>query len=320
MRLWLNRRRGFTLIELLVVIAIIAILIALLLPAVQQAREAARRSTCKNNMKQIGLALHNYHDTHQMFPPVVIRGNGPANSGCQGWVRHSGYSWRVMILPFVDQQPLYNLVDMEVGLHSCMGPNPNLGQIRSTRIPLFECPSDPTRIVGSDAPTSYPALVGRLGNQNHADPAEEHQGGLTPRGTRTRDFMDGTSNSTMVTEVFRGKAFERTSSGPVSHNGQRCRRWIESTAWCQANAALQLVNGQYVPMRRINDPLPDQVSWTDEVDGGNTGPRPASSAHTGGVHALFGDGAVRFVSENVDAVVWGNTVSINGKDTPTLDF
>lgn len=92
------RRRGFTLIELLVVIAIIAILIALLLPAVQQAREAARRTQCKNNLKQMGLALHNYHDNYQFFP------NGNVASSAGGW----GLSWYARILPFVDQAPLYN--------------------------------------------------------------------------------------------------------------------------------------------------------------------------------------------------------------------
>ncbi|MCA9163285.1 MAG: DUF1559 domain-containing protein, partial [Planctomycetales bacterium] len=94
-----HRSRGFTLVELLVVIAIIAILIALLLPAVQQAREAARRSQCRNNMKQLGLALHNYHDSNQCFPP---------NSHGNATNLPNGFSWRVMILPGLDQGPLYN--------------------------------------------------------------------------------------------------------------------------------------------------------------------------------------------------------------------
>ena len=92
------RRRGFTLIELLVVIAIIAVLIALLLPAVQQAREAARRTQCKNNLKQMGLALHNYHDTYNGFP------NGNIASAAGGW----GMSWYMRILPYVDQAPVFN--------------------------------------------------------------------------------------------------------------------------------------------------------------------------------------------------------------------
>lgn len=101
-------RRGFTLIELLVVIAIIAVLIALLLPAVQQAREAARRTQCKNNLKQIGLALHNYHDAHDCFPPGQIRGwNGSFDSG-------NGFAWGALILPFMDQANLYNLLNPSI--------------------------------------------------------------------------------------------------------------------------------------------------------------------------------------------------------------
>src|SRR5713101_2624318 len=101
------RKLGFTLIELLVVIAIIAVLVALLLPAVQQAREAARRSQCKNNLKQIGLALHNYHEMAQMFPPSKIFGP----TSCNGWIRGNSLSWRVMILPQMDQAPLFNTIN-----------------------------------------------------------------------------------------------------------------------------------------------------------------------------------------------------------------
>ena len=98
--------RGFTLIELLVVIAIIAVLIALLLPAVQQAREAARRSTCKNNLKQLGLAIHNYHDTHGVFPPGYISRDVSTTDPASAETG-LGFSWGTMILPFMDQSPLY---------------------------------------------------------------------------------------------------------------------------------------------------------------------------------------------------------------------
>ena len=107
---YFNRfRRAFTLIELLVVIAIIAILIALLLPAVQQAREAARRTQCKNNLKQIGVALHNYHDVHSTFPQGKVVDRARVYGGdCPGWVNGSGFSWRVMILPQIEQSALYS--------------------------------------------------------------------------------------------------------------------------------------------------------------------------------------------------------------------
>ncbi|MFG0295400.1 MAG: DUF1559 domain-containing protein, partial [Maioricimonas sp. JB045] len=108
-----SRRRGFTLIELLVVIAIIAILVALLLPAVQQAREAARRSQCKNNLKQIGLALHNYHDTHGSFPPGYIARYVSATDPASAETG-PGFAWGTMILPFLDQSPTYNQLNFSL--------------------------------------------------------------------------------------------------------------------------------------------------------------------------------------------------------------
>src|SRR5689334_25410189 len=115
MRFEFGRRRAFTLIELLVVIAIIAVLIALLLPAVQQAREAARRTQCKNNLKQIGLALHNYHDTFRLFPPGYVDRNGnpnltPDNDLGPGW------GWAAFLLPYIDQSPLYSPINFNVGV------------------------------------------------------------------------------------------------------------------------------------------------------------------------------------------------------------
>ena len=151
----LNRRaHGFTLIELLVVIAIIAILIALLLPAVQQAREAARRTQCKNNLKQVGLALHNYHDVHKMFPMGAFSAIDDDN-GCDD----DGYGWGVMLLPYIDQAPLYQKLPMTAtaangftsvddprGANWCVFKNyfESNGTIipgGDTILPAFRCPS-----------------------------------------------------------------------------------------------------------------------------------------------------------------------------------
>ena len=129
----LRRRPGFTLIELLVVIAIIAVLIALLLPAVQQAREAARRTQCRNNLKQFGLAIHNYHDNFNLVPPgwIGVTGNQPDVSGINGW------SWASRLLPQLDQSALYNQINfnLQVG-------NASNATARATTVNVFECPSD----------------------------------------------------------------------------------------------------------------------------------------------------------------------------------
>lgn len=156
-------RRGFTLVELLVVIAIIGILIALLLPAVQAAREAARRSQCVNNAKQIGLALHNYHDTFQCFPPAVINSGALAMTNYSGGVKNTP-GW-ALILPFLEQQPLYDKLDFKcafgrgyfaagISATDVVAPDVNAPHL-STRIEVYECPS--ARNKGEFAPynTTY---------------------------------------------------------------------------------------------------------------------------------------------------------------------
>ncbi|WP_417385328.1 DUF1559 domain-containing protein [Gimesia sp.] len=136
-------RRGFTLIELLVVIAIIAILIALLLPAVQQAREAARRSQCKNNLKQIGLAMHNYLDAFTTFPI-----GGLKNS--------RGPNWRVGLLPYFDQAPAYNQVSYNASFWAHSGLQ---AVFKTLRVPGYVCPSSPHGFVNADVPLSYDSMI-----------------------------------------------------------------------------------------------------------------------------------------------------------------
>src|SRR4029079_7858306 len=149
----LRRKSGFTLIELLVVIAIIAVLIALLLPAVQQAREAARRSQCKNNLKQIGLALHNYHELANMFPPGKINAGETA---CQTWIRGNGAALRGLILPQLDYGPMYNNMNFSDWVHNyCAAKIFTTPQARlivsGTAIPTLLCPSD-NRVVFRNTP------------------------------------------------------------------------------------------------------------------------------------------------------------------------
>lgn len=129
------KRTGFTLIELLVVIAVIGILVALLLPAVQQAREAARRTQCRNHLKQLGLALHNYHDAHQIFPPGWMWSLTPgAGDGA------NGATWAIFLLPYLELTPLYNELNFRTSLHSNQ---PNYYVLENATLPVFKCPSSP---------------------------------------------------------------------------------------------------------------------------------------------------------------------------------
>jgi prepilin-type N-terminal cleavage/methylation domain-containing protein len=195
----LRRRRhsGFTLIELLVVIAIIAILVALLLPAVQQAREAARRTQCKNNLKQLGLALHNYHDAYKMFPA------GHMESGWDGPSYRHQFSWLTYMLPYIDQSNVYSLIDFsQIDLSTSAHQNPVFMPAGTVDVATFICPSDPTGRNNEEwAPTNY------LGNQGTLCQSRNKEGnGVFGHNSwiRIRDITDGTSQTIAAAEILKG--------------------------------------------------------------------------------------------------------------------
>jgi prepilin-type N-terminal cleavage/methylation domain-containing protein/prepilin-type processing-associated H-X9-DG protein len=347
-----QRRKGFTLIELLVVIAIIAILIALLLPAVQQAREAARRTTCRNNLKQIGLALHNYHDVFNRFPNTVMTWTTPYPNGCPTWIFSRGHSWKVSILPYIDQGPMFNSIDVlntSLG-HGCVGGTPagsGAAIARNTVIPPYVCPTDSQDIgiFANQKGCNYASAVRARADRSHDEfnpPTTEpmDMGMMTRGGTNFKDAKDGSSNTILVGEIWRGKRAERTdgaaptAAGPATPTAnldrQRGRDWMEDTGWNQCNAgvvkdtSLPTTNtsnpGQFKQIWRINDPKRDQIGWTDSNNGGVNGGRPLSSEHTGGAHCLYGDGSVKFASENVDGVAWAHTFSRAGTETNVAEF
>ena len=299
------RRSGFTLIELLVVIAIIAVLIALLLPAVQQAREAARRTQCKNNLKQIGLSLHNYHDVHLVFPP-----GGVAASN------HNGTVWNA-ILPQADQAPLYNKLQFVNGWSWMTQPAPgsiNFTTLSGVKIPYHTCPSSPlpdtqTQTVGgvgtivlqnnSYVPIAGSDIVAGTTYQDAGAPQNgfSSNGGVFYQGSKSsfRDMTDGSSNIIVIGEISDwGKDASNNNVEIRTSADGGGGTWIGSpNPWNSGdNRCYNLNVIRYAPNIRPSSTL----------NGVGTAycNSPMVSAHTGGFQALIGDGTVRFISNNID--------------------
>lgn len=303
-----NRKAGFTLIELLVVIAIIAILIALLLPAVQQAREAARRSTCKNNLKQIGLAMHNYHDTHRVFP-FAYREGPTKRRTC----------WFHMILPFVDQAPLYNLFEsVPDNAANAFVSRPGFSDLFPVVVPSMVCPSNPG-VPGRDV-GAVGAFQGNYGVCLSGARRGGHIEGGTLIGitfgttdgmfafnsnTKFRDITDGTSNTIMASE-----GIVRPNQIGGARHGEMGGYW-GSSPWGSCgfttaeppNTTVTDVNHSCKATTIVEAPC------TSNTTAGNQH-NFTRSYHTGGVHVLLGDGVVRFISNNIDAPTFRNLGSI----------
>lgn len=307
-----RRRPAFTLIELLVVIAIIAVLIALLLPAVQQAREAARRSQCKNNLKQLGLALHNYHSSASVFPTNrVFRSafdGGPLGDPLPTAAAHKDYGsigWTAMLLPYIDQGPLYKKIDFVMNAAGTFGivDNPNNVPVRQAIIPGLLCPSNPqAQLVtgqsgqgdswGDGLDGGRSDYMGNMGwmNAGHRDcpfvgyGGEEwsHHNTLSQPPINGNNGVFGFHGSLKIAQITDGTS--STVALLESHH------WIEredpTRVWADAMwFGPYMVHSLKMPIN--TDPNSDFRcnQW--------------SSTHKGGAHCVMADGAVRFANENM---------------------
>lgn len=309
-------RRGFTLIELLVVIAIIAILIALLLPAVQQAREAARRTQCRNNLKQIGLALHNYHDTYGRFPPGHIFYPGVTDNG-------GHWGWSAFILPFVDQMPLYQ--QMRVGTWT-MGTalattgTPNVQRNMSVNQPAFNCPSN---TVGPKNMSQGRAIADTGGtNRNLAAStyvAANNSWGMYAKPALTTSAATNvpTPNGSFYENSNIGIASLRDGTSNTVVVGERAHRIKNIETKAAVMFGVKQTGGVVEPVTQQDVVTATARPTTINTDGGMTfgyGDGMArineeseyslagfNSQHPGGSHFLMGDGSVTFVTDALDA-------------------
>jgi prepilin-type N-terminal cleavage/methylation domain-containing protein len=320
------RSRAFTLIELLVVIAIIAILVALLLPAVQQAREAARRSTCKNNMKQLVLGLHNYHDVHSSYPQGQSR--SPNDWCCGG-------NWRVHVLPYIDQTTVYNAIqwddDVSFGASSPGHYAAFTGgaeTLAGLTVPGFVCPSSPldprdTSVVNNPQNRGqthhYVGISGSLGVGGGSNRTTDYGGVVRGNGilgvqrhSLMRDVIDGTSNTIMIAEQSAEVKIDGTLRN-VSSNyyggwsgfaGRLATDRAGRPHWGSGTTCLRYP---------INHGISQSVSRASIGGGDRTWDfnTIVNSYHTGGIHAGLADGGVRFISENVDFGTLQSLCSMN---------
>jgi prepilin-type N-terminal cleavage/methylation domain-containing protein/prepilin-type processing-associated H-X9-DG protein len=312
-----RRARGFTLIELLVVIAIIGVLIALLLPAVQSAREAARRMQCTNNLKQIGIGMHNHHDSQGAFPP--------------GTFNQPRLPWSMKLLPYLEQGPLSNALNLSTNNHFY---SPSQATVVQATISVFLCPTDPgagTTITQSGQPPRRKGNYGaNWGNahydQGNPDPFIGPNGTVGPvRGAfrvntatippyNMRDFTDGTSGTMMVSELVA----TQTNGSLVDLRGD---------IWSDSRCAFM-----YTAYTPPNSKIRDQMDQKNDCafpylrnppcsPGAGSQPdfNAARSFHSGGVVVLFCDGSVKFIKDSVSIAAWRALSTKDGGEVISSD-
>ncbi len=323
-------RGGFTLIELLVVVAIVGILLALLIPAVQSAREAGRRAQCTSNLKQLGLALHNYHSVHNILPFGV----GPDDDkvvATIGSLKARRYTAQTQLLPFLDQAELFNALNFNVDpffpLVSCqIGPNGELGPngtAAKTRLSTFLCPSDPPRMPYPWGPTNYRACNGATWSGRAGD-------GMFGQAISIRfsNITDGLSTTAAFSEHITGSGNDK-SWDRMSDLYANPGIWTQESfaSWC-ANLKDSFAQTLHHDVDSGQTWLEGNMNWTrynhlltpglPSCSNGfdwNGVAMTAGSRHRDGVNVTLGDGSVRFVTSKVNPTVWRGLATIRGGET-----
>jgi prepilin-type N-terminal cleavage/methylation domain-containing protein len=304
----LKRLAGFTLVELLVVIAIIGILTALLLPAVQAAREAARRTQCSNNLKQIGVALHNFHDTYKSFPPGgITNGN---NAAAQLFSIPDGveHGWVVFLLPKLEQQNVYDIYQLDKDWRA-----PENQQARETRLPILQCPSTPgfqrvdqfswNQTTVRAAPSDYGVdnrINASLGALGLIDPESQARPNGVMRVNELQSFsdiIDGTSTTMWICEDAGRPAMYQGKTPTGSNN-------VSGAGW--ADRDNEFITHGFTPDGTTN-PGPCAVNCTNANE--------IYAFHPGGAMCLMGDGAVRFIAETISIRVVGRLLTRAARET-----
>lgn len=348
-----KRRRGFTLIELMVVIAIISTLISLLLPAVQQAREAARRTQCRNNLRQLGLALHNYHDMHSMFPAGYYSyqtrdGNGPASARIdpETWDAGPGWGWGVMLLPHLDQGAIAKLLKPEQPIW-----DPTYADLIQTQLSVFLCPTasggDHEFIVrGEDgSPLLIDGRQIRLGRSHYVASHGQESCWGECGASRTGEIFTNIYTSETRRVVINGDV-SQVADGPFFRNSDTRFRDVsdgtsntiflgEHSSSLSEKTWVGVVPGAFThPAFSSPENGPDAAATLTLVHAGPSGGElditgfpiihPVNfptfhvgqmySEHVGGGHVCMGDGSVRFINESIDLITFAELSSMGEGD------